>query len=293
MSSYVFNSYIYKLNSGKYRDFYNPSYFDVWFCPRGISLSGCNTTSATMYTLNDKFSENHMVYFGNLGNMHVECNDGSGLPSEATYQEIFDLPASAYMFSRECPGSAAICKDQCYIDYEYSVEDMREYTSAVGDKYITDGQKSHTMWKTRSKYFTSEYNFASAYDAGEYTRYGMPDNSVKGENISLMAEQPTLNTTAHNAQGGALLVTWYTGKRLADISADYVNSLITSSDPEDIKTWRSISGEYASTSSMPVDTFDENNAATPCIYYELPMDYKLSNATVNIKWSENGLYIFS
>lgn len=293
MSSYVFNSYINKLNSYKNENFYNPKFFDVWFCSRGISLYGRNDLSATLYTLSDKFPQEHMVYFGNLGNMHAECNDGANMQPDTTYQEIFDLPTSAYMFSSACPGSAAIRKDQCYKDYGYSVEDMREYTSAAGDDYIMKRVRDNTRWSTRSKYFCSEYNFASAYDAGEYTRYGIPDQAVKGENISLMAEQQSMNTNAHNAQGGALLVTWYSGSRIADISAGTVSALMTSSDPEDISKWRSISAEYASTSSMPVGAFVENYAAVPCIYYEMPVDYKLTNSTVNIKWSENGLYIFS
>jgi hypothetical protein len=88
-----------------------------------------------------------------------------------------------------------------------------------------------------------------------------------GDNVSMMADNVSLSSDIHNATGGGLLITWYSGNRSSE-----VDKMV---------------------SAYPVDAFTNGKAAIPCIYYELPLNYKLNNAIVNIQWSENGLYIFS
>ena len=52
MSSHMLNSYITlarKLNTEANNALYNPSYYDVWLCPKGITFSGVNGINESLY----------------------------------------------------------------------------------------------------------------------------------------------------------------------------------------------------------------------------------------------------
>lgn len=294
MPSYMLNSYItLARNLSPKKDLlYDPTYYDVWLCPRNISLSGINGTNETLYTLRNTFYKDAMTHLGMLGNLHMETYDTDGMPSEKTYQEIYNIPVSAYMFSKTECTSPTFMQDSCYPDFSYSVYDKRLHYAASGDYYLY-GSGSLKNWQNRQSYFKTEYNFSNDYDKGEYLRFDGPKDYLCEENTALVSDAVSLNTDVHNAQGGALLLTWYSGRRVANVSADYVNTISKCDTIEHTRAWSACSGTYMLTSARPVDAFTYGTAAIPCIYYELPLNYKLKNAVVNIQWSENGLYTFS
>ena len=305
MSSCVFNSYLKLVNDRVMKEkkpFYESGYFDVWLCPGGMSFSGINDINANMYTYskNNVFDPEAMTHLGILGKIDIECNGDDGMNMENTYEEIFDLPLSAYLFSEhDCPQGITFTTDTCYTAYDYEVYDRRLHQSAEGIRYISeydDSGKATTnsppYWDSRSRYFQTEYNFSNNYDQNEYKIYDGPQDYLVGNNVMPMTNNVSLNSDVHNSQGGALLITWYSGARIANISADYVNRIKLCRTKEETAAWSACSGTYMLTSARPVDAFTEGKAAVPCIYYELPLNYKLKNAIVNIQWSENGLYIF-
>ena len=272
----MLNSYLSLSNKlyeqGLSAQFYDPTYYDIWLCPRGISLSsndgGLNEINATLASMSNVFAKEAMTYLGIIGNQHIECNGDDGMHLERTYQEVFDIPVSAYLFSKTECCSDTFQLDPCYTAFTYDVYYQRSHGKAVGDEYFTwhsNGPGSY--WPNKQKHFNSVYNFASGYDSSEYYRFDGPKDYMLGDNASMMADKVSLSSDVHNATGGGLLITWYSGNRSSD-----VNKMI---------------------SAYPVDAFTEGKAAIPCIYYELPLNYKLNNAIVNIQWSENGLYIFS
>ena len=279
MSSHMLNSYLslsHKLyKQGLSEQLNDPSYYDIWLCPHGISLSGknyneCkNNINATLATMTATFPKDGMTYLGILGNQHIECNGDDGMHLEKTYQEIYNIPVSAYLFSNKECCSDTFQLDSCYTAFNYNVYKQRLYYNAVGDDYFTkggaDGPGKH--WPNKQKHFNSIYNFASGYNSSEYYRYDGPTDYMLGDNVSMMADNVSLSSDIHNATGGGLLITWYSGNRSSE-----VDKMV---------------------SAYPVDAFTNGKAAIPCIYYELPLNYKLNNAIVNIQWSENGLYIFS
>lgn len=303
MSSHMLNSYITlarKLKTDSYFKssdaLYNPAYYDVWLCPKGITFSGVNGINESLYSLstgkNPVLSEDYMTHLGMLGNLHLETIDDDSMPSERTYQELFDLPVSAYMFSKSECTSTVFKQDPCYPNYDYSVYDKKLHYDAHGDDYFKNSGTT-TNWKNRQIYFQTEYNFSSGFKPEEYIRYSGPKDYLYENNTVLMSDTVSMNTDVHNSQGGALLVTWYSGARVANISADYVNTISKCDTLEHTKTWSACSGTYMLTSARPVNAFTKETPAIPCIYYEMPLTYKLKNAVVNIQWSENGLYTFS
>lgn len=303
MSSHMLNSYITlarKLKTDSYFKssdaLYNPAYYDVWLCPKGITFSGVNGINESLYSLstgkNPVLSEDYMTHLGMLGNLHLETIDDDSMPSERSYQELFDLPVSAYMFSKSECTSTVFKQDPCYPNYDYSVYDKKLHYDAHGDDYFKNSGIT-TNWKNRQIYFQTEYNFSSGFKPEEYIRYSGPKDYLYENNTVLMSDAVSMNTDVHNSQGGALLVTWYSGARVANISADYVNTISKCDTLEHTKTWSACSGTYMLTSARPVNAFSKETPAIPCIYYEMPLTYKLKNAVVNIQWSENGLYTFS
>lgn len=273
MSSHVLNSYLAlsrKLYDNKptslSAQFYDPSYYDIWLCPKGISVSGVNKIDATLATLSGVFYKEAMTYLGRLGNQHIECNGDDGMHVKKTYQETYNIPVSAYLFSEKECCSDTFQQDSIYTAFNYDVYSQRLHYRATGDDYFI-GVGPDKYWSDRQSYFNTMYNFSSAYNKSEYTIYDGPRDYLLGNNISMMSDSVSLSSDVHNAVGGGLLITWYSGNR----SSTY-DKLI---------------------SAYPVDAFTDGKAAIPCVYYELPLNYKLKNAIVNIQWSETGLYIFS
>lgn len=286
MSNYVFNAYLYDVMTGtvKGKDYYRANMFDVWLCPSGIKLYSEQNPKNLRFSddlFKRKFPEDKLVYLGNLGNMLVRTQEEDGMPSISSYQEIFDIPASAYIFSvNDCPPNIPIQNDFCYTAYDYSVD---EVTRNHGN-YL-DGFADTVGWKRREKYFQSEYGFSNKFDKDnpEYEIYEIPTTYLKGPETTLSATDVSLSGNLHGAVGGALLVSRYTGKRIRDISGNLVY--------KDPATWAQNSAEYIATSARPISSTSANSI--PCVYYELPKSYKVSNAVVNIQWSENGLFLFS
>lgn len=284
MSNYVFNAYLYDAMTGtiKGSDYYRANMFDVWFCPSGIKLEPeQNLKELRFYDdiFKAKFPEDRLVYVGNLGNMQVRTQEEDGMPSVSSYQGIFNVPVSAYIFSKNnCPPNIMIQNDFCYTAYDYSVDDAtKNHTDYLGQYASTDS------WKRRERYFTSEYAFSDEFDSSEYDTYEIPTTYLTGPETTLSASDVSLSGNLHGAIGGALLISRYTGKRIRDISGSLVY--------KDPATWATCSAEYIATSAMPVS--GTSAESIPCIYYELPKTYKFSNAVVNIQWSENGLFLFS
>lgn len=305
MSSHMLNSYITLARKLKTDDhfknsdaLYNPAYYDVWLCPKGIVFSGdvFGDVNATLYSLTsgDKplMREDYMTHLGMLGNLHMETFDDDGMPSERTYQQLFNLPVSAYLFSKTECTSTTFKQDPCYPDYDYSVYDKKLHYNVSGDDYFKNAGTT-TNWKSRQMYFQTEYNFNTGYVPEEYVRYSGPTDYLCENNTALMSDAVSMNTDIHNSQGGALLLTWYSGARVANISADDVNKISKCDTKEHVSAWSACSGTYMLTSARPVSAFSKETPAVPCIYYELPLTYKLKNAVVNIQWSEYGLYTFS
>jgi hypothetical protein len=286
MSNFVFNSYLYDVMTGtdKGMDYYRANMFDVWLCPSGVNVTSNKNKKDLRFSdtvFKYMFPDDKLVYIGNLGNMQVRTQEEDGMPSVSSYQEIFNIPASAYIFSKnDCPANMPIQNDFCYTAYDYSVDEVtRNHGSYLGTTaYSTD-------WKRREKYFQSEYGFSYNFDNGntEYDIYEVPTTYLKGPETTVSASDVSLFGNLHGAVGGALLVSRYTGKRIRDISGSYVYK-----DPE---TWLQNSAEYIATSARPIDS--TSGESIPCVYYELPKSYKISNAVVNIQWSENGLFLFS
>lgn len=284
MASFVFNAYLYEV--AKYGDtkseYYSPTYFDVWFCQKGISMSGCNSLDLTLGNCQSKFVPEYMTYLGNLGNMKLETTDDSGMAKEGTYPQIFEIPVSGYLFSKkDCPKDIPFTNDFAYRSFDYTVYDRKLEETFTGN-YIPDNEAEKTLWKTaRVPYFEAEYNFSSGYNPSEYIKYGVNDENLIGEYISFNTDNISLSSDIHGCIGGALLITHYTGKRIRDFN-------------KYSEDWPTYSAECLACSAMPdMPIHETSGESVPCMYIELQKSYKLNNAVINLQWSENGLFRFS
>jgi hypothetical protein len=278
MSSLVFNSYLKQLNSCT-GDFYNPNYFDVWLYTKTESFKGKNTPD--LIVADPVFEKDYMVYLGNLGNMAVQSVDNAGMYSVSSYQSLFNIPVSAYLFSKQdCPQASYLKNDIEYSSYDYSVTARRMTKPSDGCYIPTATPGIGADWAERSAYFVSEYNFSDSYTGNEYNVFDGPKERLVEKNIAMNTDNVSLSGNIHNNIAGSLLITRYVGQRIYDISADRLRS-----DPS---VWQTCSAEYIATSATPLNPGE----SIPCMYMELPMTYKLSNAVVNIQWSENGLFTF-
>lgn len=281
MSSYVFNTYLYNL-SKKTDTFYNPNNFDIWLCPRAISIKNNNRLDMTFDSFDNTFNPDYMTYLGNIGNMSIQVTDNAAMPSDRTYQEIFNIPVSGYLFSKDdCPNDIPFKRDFVYSAFDYSVYDAIAATGFNGN-FIPQDVVDDPLWKdARLPHFETEYGFSSAYDSTEYIRNFVPEEPLLTNNVSINTDNLSLSSDMHNCLGGALLLSYYDGKRVNDYNK---NSL----------EWPSYSAECLAHSATPTLPLSATSGySIPCIYFELQKTYKLNNAVINIQWSENGLFRFS
>ena len=277
MSSYVFNSYLYDI-SMQGKDYYEPTFFDVWLCQKGISVNNDNVLSATLGSLSEKFNPSYMTYLGNLGDMEVRLSDESGMPTNDSYQKIFEIPVSGYLFSNEdCPQDIPFRKDFSFITFDYGVYDKMQESGFSGDFVPTESASAPLWADARKPYFEAEYGFSSGYSKAEYIANGVSEERLLDKYVSVNTDNVSLSSDVHSCLAGALLISRYTGKRIKNID-------------KQSQEWASYSA-YSASPSMPLPEF--SGMSVPCIYYELQKTYKLKNAVVNIRWSENGLFRFS
>lgn len=88
----------------------------------------------------------HPVYVGKLKYDGIETvNNESKMYSEISYQDLQNIPASAYIFSEyDCPPNCFVRRDNNYVCYPYKVDDLNYYNFKVQHKNFTDEQIKST-----------------------------------------------------------------------------------------------------------------------------------------------------
>ena len=296
----VFNSFINLLLTKKVSGtetvknrIYDSKNFDIWLCSKGKSFFKNNDINTK---LNDYFvttaDKNDITFLYNLGTLKTEIvNSEDGLPAEHTYQELLNIPASAYVFSspnysKECQ----INKDYNYEGFAYHVADTnKDYTLSNGStmyprnnyditKLGTYDTNFKTDWEPINNYFESEYNFSSGYDPREYSTYNVKNDLVIEDQINVASNSVSFDIQPTNVVGGALMITWYDGKR---------ETLYSNGGQLTTLTGDGKSKRY----DLKFKNIPQTTAACiPVCYMELPKTYNLKDSRVNIQWSENGLF---
>lgn len=324
MSNVLFNSFLNVLldNDPKYtqlaenttakydtkKDYvYDTRKFDIWLCPKG-----CSFKNEMNDTLGDIFSSN-ITYLNNLGNITLEnVNSEDGLPSSGCYQmtEILNVPASAYIFSKNnYPQDCKVNMDYDYESMNYFVDDCCAKNNYVPHVPRLSPENSYDVNKVsnelstkdleyftdNSAHFVTEYGFSSGYNSDEYSIYNIPKNLLIEDQVNLKTTDGNFDLPAINVNGGALLITWTDlGKQKV---YSYHSELLTSGSIYNrMKQANSglTVGEFENEIRyIPVayENFPINSAACiPVSYTELPKNYNLKNTKLNIQWSEDGVF---
>ena len=288
---------------------YDNKRFDIWFCSKGIGFENENLNAK----LSDaEFAGHEMTYIGNVGALRLEdVFSEDGLPSEQTYQEILNIPASAYIFSNyQYPTSCRIRKDYNYQGFNYYVADT---SNRIINKHLTlDGITSNyarpynnyditdttaltvttakNAWKQNSAYFAQEYNFSSGYNVDEYATYNIESESLLEDQINLTTNSSKFIIPPDNVVGGALLFSWYNGPRQSYYN---LSGKLTTMSAYNYTIINDKGEEETIEKPLPVVYPSFPSASGNCIpvcYMELPKTYNLKDAVLDIQWSENGIF---
>lgn len=205
LKKYVFKRFKFMLGA-RAIDWNRP--FDVYLTPRLEDKQ-----LAELDNFNDRRTWDTIVTtynlfkIGSMVNPSIESiNNQTGMESDACYEEIECLPASAVIFSKQCPS-------QCYIkrDYEYSqygttpLDASGNIKNGVGDYF------NNTYWDLN-------YGFTSGFSQEEYDMYNLKttpltENVIKvvgGDNaISAASEINTESKDSHVCGYGILLVIYH------------------------------------------------------------------------------------
>lgn len=308
----IFSSFVYNvLLSGKTKDeIYQPTNFDLWFCYKNQSfddkknltlgdLSGIFSNSNENKGANFNINKISAIYLSNLGQFSIEnVSKEDGLPATMSYQEMLDIPASAYLFSKyDAPVKTPLKKDTCYMNFKYYVNDTFHIDEAenvldrtndfdinrIGnDDIVTD-------WNDYCrKYFETDYNFSSGFSATDYNVYDVKrDYVIEGMTNIRSSDKgfDIVQTNSNTYVGGALLITWYNNKR--EPLYNYEGKLYYEDVLEKKLEGTDINVKFMNPAYklFPVNY----NKAIPFCYIELPKTYNLKDNKINVQWSENGI----
>lgn len=301
MANTVFNSFVNLLLTAnvdlpetRKKLIYDSKKFDIWLCTKGKSFFAKNDINSKLsdYFVSNK-DKKDITFLYNIGTLKTETvNSEDGLPAEHSYQELLEIPASAYIFSSpNYPKECQINKDYNYEGFAYRVADTKKayYNLENGTTMYPRNNYDITKlgaynnnfkdsWKNINEYFDSEYNFSSGYDPREYSTYNVKKDMVVEDQVNITSNSVSFNIQPTNVVGGALLITWYDGKR----ETLYSNG----------GTLTTLTGDGK---NKKYDLIYENIPETtanciPVCYMELPKTYNLKDTRVNIQWSENGLF---
>ena len=150
-------------------------------------------------------SKYNLFKIGEMLNPSFESiNNITGMESEASYEEMEYLPASAVIFSKQCPTN-------CYIkrDYEYA-----QYGNQPWDVFNTINEGKNTDY-FNSEYWNLNYGFASAFNQEEYDSYNikttpLTENVIKvlgGNNAISATEDVNKGSSTHHMCGNGIVIT--------------------------------------------------------------------------------------
>lgn len=292
----VFNSFLKLLMSGKEKEeIYNKMSFDLWFCSKNINFS--NDLDDRLGNYFDANNSKQILYIGNLGNMEIQnVFSEDGLPTEDCYQSsgFLNIPASAYIFSKHnYPRDCRIDQDYNYMGYDYYVEDTT--LNLDSNQAIMEPENNYDItslsamdfyehyvkptWQNIGPYFKTEYGFTSGYDDKEYSIYNIEKLPLVEDQFNVYSNNTKFDIQSTNIIGGAFLVTWYDGER-ANVYNDNGKEVLEELNQVTKQKNPLI---YANKPTEP-----QNSILVS--YTELPKTFNLNKMSMNIQWSENGLF---
>ena len=147
----------------------------------------------------------NLFKIGEMLNPSIESiNSQTGMESDSCYEEMELLPASAVIFSKECPPTCWVKRD-----YEYSQYDITP--KGVKDTIKADANTEYF----NSEYWNLNYGFASAFSQEEYDSYNLKTTPltedvikvVGGDNAISAASTVNDKSTKHHMCGYGIMIT--------------------------------------------------------------------------------------
>lgn len=126
----------------------------------------------------------NLFKIGEMLNPSIESiNSRTGMESDSCYEEMECLPASAVIFSKQCPS-------QCYIkrDYEYSQYGSTPWDASANIKNGIGDYFNNTYWDLN-------YGFTSAFSQEEYDSYNLKTTPLTEDVIKVAGGDNAISAT--------------------------------------------------------------------------------------------------
>ena len=159
---------------------------NIYLTPYEIPLDGYDPLKQENRKWPEVISEFKLLKIGQMHNPTMESiNNITGMESEASYEEIEYLPASAVIFSQQCPA-------KCYVknDYEYS---QYGYDPWVVHDSIRDNTNADYF---NSNYWELNYGFAPEFSQAEYDSYNLKTTPLTENVIKLNAGNNSISAAS-------------------------------------------------------------------------------------------------
>lgn len=172
MGNFVFQSF--KMNLGMQKVDWD-SDINVWLVPKKINdqtkIQNQSCSSPTFEFFEDKVD---WLKIGTIHGFNIDSvNKVTNVVSDNTYEAMEQYPASAYIFSNDCPAECWVPKDYEYMvlaDTHYKVSDLKNLDAAFN-----------------TSYWDNNYAFSGKYDSSEFQYYNIPEHILNEDMVRISA----------------------------------------------------------------------------------------------------------
>lgn len=210
----VFRCYIHRVALNKYRyvpgfqkisDF-TPTNYKVWFFKK------IDTLNNSIYTTWKDIESYSITCVGELSeNTVITFSSVTGLESDMSKEEVYNCPASGYIFSYLYKNETYIKKDWNYD--QFPIDPLMELTENGMNSCIpaytnpvNKGLKSGDPWNKH--YWETNYSFASGYDSEEYLMYNIGRHLLPEDCAGLQTANSRFKILPYGEKYEAIVITY-------------------------------------------------------------------------------------
>lgn len=204
MASFIFPAF--KYNLGKQWVDWN-SEINIWLTPKLRLADGFpgyeKKYSMAFNGIDCKFYEDKVPSWHKIGKINGfnidSVNQVTNEESDATYEEMESYPASAYVFSDECPV-------ECWVKKDY------EYQSVTTSHYNTEEAQNNGKYLD-TKYWQTNYDFQEYYDPTEFAYYNIKEHPLNEDLVRISAFNNDIKPASafsdfSKYEGEGCVITW-------------------------------------------------------------------------------------
>lgn len=226
----VFHKYVLNLTNGTISDLAPENYH---ICAMK-KIPDIDSTSKWDWNAIKEYGIEHIGVLANITSISI--NKDTETEPEHSYQEIYNIPMSAYLFSTQTNYNGILSNDWNYHSYNYDplecAKDGIEYTQ------ILNTSRPAFPYK----YWETNYSFSSGYDSIEYKMYNIDEDIAPENKVCFYTQDKQYTVSRAGIKYGAFCIFYAKDMRTFDFKVQ-TNNIVPVTYCELHKSFRPYDGK--------------------------------------------------